>query len=199
MNRFDANAKFRRAVALEQVEKPAPSQRVKATCHTRQYEHSSDVGFVTSTSDHFAAGVTIEELLDVSRDAAAVTILAIVRCHWFVVAGVIAGCSRCSCRFWGFVYQRRGEFAAAPSLLLLVLPSYPAALSSVIRFLCYSCQCTGLKKAMPLATALVTALKTRDAAVQASGCAQYLEAFESGREGVESKRPAGGSPPKAPT
>ena len=74
MNRFDANAKFRRAVVLEQVEKPAPSQRVKATCHTRQYEHSSDVGFVTSTSDHFAAGVTIEELLDVSRDAAAVTV-----------------------------------------------------------------------------------------------------------------------------
>ena len=74
MNRFDADAKFRRAVALEQVEKPAPSQRVKSYSHTSQYEHSSDVGFVTSTSDHFAAGVTIEELLDVSRDAAAVTV-----------------------------------------------------------------------------------------------------------------------------
>ena len=77
MNRFDADAKFRRAVALEQVEKPAPSQRVKSYSHTSQYEHSSDVGFVTSTSDHFAAGVTIEELLDVSRDAAAVTVWAL--------------------------------------------------------------------------------------------------------------------------
>ena len=42
---------------------------------------------------------------------------------------------------------------------------------------------------MPLATALVTALKTRDAAVQATGCAQYLAAFESaapsGRHSLE--------------
>ena len=57
-----------------QVKKPAASKRVKSYYHTPQYEHSSDVGFVTSTSDHFAAGVTIEELLDVSRDITAMTV-----------------------------------------------------------------------------------------------------------------------------
>ena len=51
---------------LLQVSIPSASARVKALSYTAEYCHEDDIGFVTATSDYYAAAITIQELLAVS-------------------------------------------------------------------------------------------------------------------------------------
>ena len=39
---------------------------MKALSYTAEYCHEDDIGFVTATSDYYAAAITIQELLAVS-------------------------------------------------------------------------------------------------------------------------------------
>ena len=83
--------------ALRSLQVPIPSDvaRVRAEYYTAEYNHEDDVGFVSATSDYFAAAVTIEELL-------AVRVMWCCGCHLCTVrAGVYLPvrlhCEACPC------------------------------------------------------------------------------------------------------